>query len=130
MKVDDGKNRDSGAIGPKSEKRGPLAGCHWLIEPVASPADPRWQDRAIWRRVIVTAPSASFARLTAERWALPPLLPQIGNESAGPQAGFLDEKLYHVRQMPGSCPRAPRRSDHRQVVEAEILRMPSKVIET
>jgi hypothetical protein len=71
----------------------------WLLEPAASPVDPRWQDRPIWRWVVIAAPSAAFARRTAERWALPALPPQIGNESESPRAGFLDEKLYHVRPV-------------------------------
>lgn len=103
----------------------------WSIEPVASPDDSRWQDRPIWRRVLVIAESAAFARLTAEAWALPRVSPQIGNESGSPRAGFLDEKLYLVRQVPLEAGRrTPQRPDWDQVIEAELLRGPPDIIET
>lgn len=103
----------------------------WLIEPVASPDDSRWQDRPIWRRVLVMADSPAFARLTAEAWALPRVPPQIGNESDSPRAGFLDEKLYLVRQVPSEAGRrTPQRPDWDQVIEAELLRGPPDIIET
>ena len=40
----------------------------WTIEPVASAEDPRWQERTIWRRVVVRAESAAAA-LRAARCA-------------------------------------------------------------
>jgi hypothetical protein len=72
----------------------------WLIEPSAAPDDSRWQDRPIWRSVIVAAPSATFARLVAEQWAKADIKSQIGNESDSFYAGFNDEKLYQVRPAP------------------------------
>ena len=72
----------------------------WLIEPNAPANDPYWQGREIWQ-VVVAAPSAAFARLEAERWALRRrnLVP-VGNESPSMNAGFIDEKLYFVKPLP------------------------------
>jgi len=72
----------------------------WLIEPHAAPDDPWWQGRPIWQ-LVVAAPSAAFARLEAERWALrqQPAV-HIGNESLSMKAGFIDEKLYFARPLP------------------------------
>ena len=71
------------------------------MTPVASPDDPRWQGRAIWREVIVKAPTAAFARLYAAKWELQDMDGQVGNESPSPKSGFEDEKLYWVRRVPG-----------------------------
>lgn len=102
----------------------------WLIEPVASPDDSRWQDRPIWRRVVVTAGSAAFARLAAEAWALPRVPPQIGNESDASRAGFLDEKLYRVTALRGDSGEATsHRADRNRVIDAELLRAAPDIIE-
>ena len=84
----------------------------WLLEPNADPDDPWWQGRSIWQ-LVVTAPSAAFARLEAERWALrqrrrPPADPVlVGNESPSMNAGFVDSRLYHARPIPeGALPAA------------------------
>jgi hypothetical protein len=72
----------------------------WLIEPNAAPDDSWWQGRQIWQ-LVVAAPSAAFARLEAERWALRQRrFVQIGNESPSMSAGFIDEKLYFARPLP------------------------------
>jgi hypothetical protein len=72
----------------------------WLIEPNAAPDDAWWQGREIWQ-LVVAAPSAAFARLEAERWALRQRrFVHIGNESSGMRAGFIDEKLYFARVLP------------------------------
>lgn len=72
----------------------------WLIEPNAAPDDPWWQGRQIWQ-LVVAAPSAAFARLEAERWALDQRRAvQVGNESPSMKAGFIDEKLYFARPLP------------------------------
>lgn len=103
----------------------------WLLEPAASPKDSRWQDRPIWRWVVVAAPSASLARLVAERWALPRVAPQIGNESDSPRAGFLDEKLYYVRPVkPGPGWWSTPTPDAEQVIDAALLRGAPGRIET
>lgn len=95
----------------------------WLIEPVAQPGDTRWQDRPIWRSVLVAAPSPIFARLAAERWALPNPRPQLGNEATYPYFGFTDEKLYRVRPAPPELdPEPAPASWPGRVIEAEILR--------
>ena len=75
----------------------------WLIEPNAAADDPWWQGREIWQ-LVVTAPSAAFARLEAERWALRSrrFVP-VGNESASMNAGFLDEKLYFAKTLPADA---------------------------
>jgi len=74
----------------------------WLIEPNAAADDPWWQGRQIWQ-LVVAAPSAAFARLEAERWALRQRSPtQIGNESTSMNAGFIDEKLYFARPLPAN----------------------------
>ena len=72
----------------------------WLIEPNAAAEDPWWQGREIWQ-LVVAAPSAAFARLEAERWALRNrrFVP-VGNESPSMNAGFIDEKLYFARPLP------------------------------
>jgi hypothetical protein len=71
----------------------------WLIEPNAAPDDSWWQGRQIWQ-LIVAAPSAAFARLEAERWALRQRrFVQVGNESRSMSAGFIDEKLYFARAL-------------------------------
>jgi len=71
----------------------------WLLEPDAAPEDSWWQGRPIWQ-VAVTAPSAAFARLEAEHWALN-RLPRhhVGNESPACNAGFTDPRLYHARAL-------------------------------
>lgn len=72
----------------------------WLIEPNAAADDPRWQDRQIWQ-LVVAAPSAAFARLEAERWALRQrTFVPVGNESPSMRAGFIDEKLYFAKPLP------------------------------
>jgi len=72
----------------------------WLIEPNAAQDDSWWQGREIWQ-LVVAAPSAAFARLEAERWALRQRrFTQIGNESSSMSAGFIDEKLYFARALP------------------------------
>jgi hypothetical protein len=71
----------------------------WVLEPRAHPDDPLWQDRHIWPKVIVLAPSPAFARLVAEQWALRRYIHGPGNESPSPIAGFRDEKLYTVRPL-------------------------------
>ena len=71
----------------------------WLLEPAAAPEDGWWQGREIWQ-VAVAAPSAAFARLQAERWALDRLPHRhIGNESPSLNAGFLDQRLYSARAL-------------------------------
>jgi hypothetical protein len=72
----------------------------WLIEPNAAADDPWWQGREIWQ-LVVAAPSAAFARLEAERWALRQrrFVP-VGNESQSMNAGFIDEKLYFAKPLP------------------------------
>ncbi len=72
----------------------------WLIEPHAAQDDSWWQGREIWQ-LVVAAPSAAFARLEAERWALRQRrFVHIGNESSSMSAGFIDEKLYFARPLP------------------------------
>ncbi len=84
----------------------------WLIEPVADPDDQMWQDRPVWAEVVVSAPSPAFARLAAERCALPPDWTPVGNASASRRSGLNDEQLYHVRALPAErrpdFPKAPR----------------------
>ena len=69
----------------------------WVIEPAADPSDDYWQDRQIWARVVVSAPSPTLARLAAEQWALRKPVLHVGNETPSPRAGLTDAKLYHVR---------------------------------
>lgn len=69
----------------------------WVLEPIAHPGDPIWQDRRIWSKVVVSARSAAFARLAAENWAQSENTGGPGNESASRIAGFRDERIYSVR---------------------------------
>ena len=71
----------------------------WVLEPTANPADPRWQDRIIWRKVVVAADRPAAARNAAEQWALAGRLDGPGNESSAAIAGFRDELLYSVRPL-------------------------------
>ena len=82
----------------------------WKLTPVASADDPRWQDRTIWKEVIVEAPTAAFARQFAAAWALQDMDGQVGNESPSPKTGFEDEKLYWVRRVPSEQALELRRS--------------------
>ena len=101
----------------------------WMIEPVASLDDSRWQDRPIWR-VLVTAPISSLALQAAEAWANPRGAAQIGNESDSPLAGFADEKLYRVREVPPDPAwQGSGSSTDRAVVDAELLRKAPDIIE-
>ena len=68
----------------------------WRLTPVAEAHDGRWQDRRIWREVIVQAGSAAQARLLAAELEADPREPLSGNESPSFRSGFLDEKLYRV----------------------------------
>ena len=78
---------------------GPRPNKVWLLEPDAAPDDSWWQGRPIWQ-VAVTAPSAAFARLEAERWARRRLpYHQVGNESPTLNAGFIDQRLYRARAL-------------------------------
>jgi len=72
----------------------------WLIEPVADPDDQMWQDRPVWAEVVVAAQSPAFARLAAERKAMPSDWTPVGNGSESRRSGLNDEQLYHVRALP------------------------------
>jgi len=84
----------------RAEAMQPSDMLRWLLEPNAAADDPSWQGRMIWQ-LVVAAPSAAFARLEAERWALDHMpAVHIGNESISMRAGFIDEKLYFARLLP------------------------------
>ena len=68
----------------------------WRLSPIAEIHDAWWQDRRIWREVIVRAGSAAQARLVAAELEANPGEPLSGNESPSFKSGFLDEKLYRV----------------------------------
>ena len=95
----------------------------WKLTPVASADDPRWQDRTIWKEVIVEAPTAAFARQFAAEWALQDMDGQVGNESPSPVSGFEDEKLYWVRRVPSEQARELRGSggDGARILRASKL---------
>ena len=95
----------------------------WLIEPNAAPDDSWWQGRQIWQ-LVVAAPSAAFARLEAERWALRQTrLVHIGNESPSMSAGFIDEKLCFARPLPENVgPRLEEFADSSVMVLAGPMR--------
>jgi hypothetical protein len=93
-----GRESAQRAVARDPKSGGPLQ--LWLIEPNAAVDDPWWQGRQIWQ-LVVAAPSAAFARLEAERWALRQArVIHIGNESPSMNAGFIDEKLYFARALP------------------------------
>lgn len=71
----------------------------WSFQPVACPCDSRWQGRRIWQEVVVRAPNAAFARLTARQLDEPPVRRRLGNETHCFRSGFEDEKLYWVRRL-------------------------------
>ena len=72
----------------------------WLIKPATDPDDEMWQDRPVWAEVVVAADSPAFARLSAERRALPAHWTHVGNESESRRSGLNDEQLYHVQPLP------------------------------
>ena len=71
----------------------------WKIIPVATERDPHWQDRRIWREVIVRAETASLARLLAAKLDQDGDSAGMGNETPGTRSGFDDEKLYWVTEL-------------------------------
>jgi hypothetical protein len=68
----------------------------WVLEPVADPDDPRWQDRLQFRRVVVRAPTPAFARFLARGLDTPDRPLQFGQQNAHLGSGFKDEKLYRA----------------------------------
>lgn len=68
----------------------------WRLSPIADADDAWWQNRRIWREVVVRAKSAAEARLVAAELETVPAEPLSGNESPSFESGFLDEKLYRV----------------------------------
>ena len=73
----------------------------WMLEPVADPDDPRWQDRLQFQRVIVRAQSPAFARFVARTLDTPERPLQYGQQNAHLGSGFRDEKLYRVTPYHG-----------------------------
>lgn len=71
----------------------------WTIEPAAAEDDPRWLDHAVWRRVVVRAPTAARARQVAARLEREPLDNPDANQRQAFRSAFEDEKLYWVRQL-------------------------------
>lgn len=68
----------------------------WRLSPTAGANDAWWQNRRIWREVVVRADSAAQARLVAAELEADPSEPLSGNESPSFNSGFLSEKLYRV----------------------------------
>lgn len=75
----------------------------WMLEPVADPDDPRWQDRLQFQRVIVRAQSPAFARFVATNLDTPKRPLQYGQQNAHLGSGFRDEKLYRVAPYHGDA---------------------------
>jgi len=71
----------------------------WRFVPVADRTDSRWQDRRIWRDVVVRAPSAAMARLLAADAQEEYVPPRVGNEARGSDGGFSDPGLYWVERL-------------------------------
>ena len=69
----------------------------WLIEPVARPEDPIWQDREQYARVVARASTPALARIMAERLDRPGSDARTGFQYPGRASGFTNEKLYRVR---------------------------------
>ena len=77
----------------------------WLIEPVADPDDQMWQDRPVWAEVVVAAQSPAFARLAAERRALPPdWTPSATPAQAGDPASMTNSSTMCGRFPPSGAP--------------------------
>lgn len=74
----------------------------WRIVPAARPDDPRWLTHAQWAEVVVRAPTAGQALVTADRMARVDAggATPMGNESVTYRSAFLDEKLVTVRAVP------------------------------
>lgn len=72
----------------------------WRFVPVADRHDSRWQDRRIWRDVVVRAPSAAMARVLAAQAEERNSNGRIGNESRADCSGFADSALYWVQRLP------------------------------
>lgn len=71
----------------------------WRFIPVASRDDSHWQDRCIWRGVIVRAPSAAMARVLADRAEKRESRGAMGNETQSFRGGFADANLYWVQRL-------------------------------
>ena len=73
----------------------------WKIERNADTDDPRWLGQPIWSEVVVRAPTASLARIEAEKMQYRETgdIAPLGNETHPFQSGFADEKLYTVRRL-------------------------------
>lgn len=68
----------------------------WVIEPIARPEDPIWQDREQWSRVVVRAPTPAQARIVAEALDRPTHETRVGFQYPGRASGFTNEKIYRV----------------------------------
>lgn len=75
----------------------------WVLESVADPDDPRWQDRLQFRRVVVRAATPAFARFVARTLDTPERPLQFGQQDAHLGSGFKDEKLYWVVSYHGNA---------------------------
>ena len=91
----------------------------WRLSPVAELEDSWWQNRRIWREVVVRAGSPAAARLVAAELERDPAEPPSGNESLSFNSGFLDEKLYRVDRA-GDDPGAPAIVKAEEALPAEL----------
>ena len=97
----------------------------WVLEPVADPDDPRWQDRLQFERVIVRAATPAFARLMARTLDTPDRPLQFGQQNAHLGSGFKDEKLYHVVPYHGDAYPAEGPDTVLEAVPAALPGMPA-----
>jgi hypothetical protein len=71
----------------------------WRFIPIAGPRDSRWQDRQIREGLVVRAPSATMARLIADREVPSSVRGAVGNETRSFRGGFADAALYWVQRV-------------------------------
>lgn len=71
----------------------------WKFVPVAQLDDPYWQDRPVWREVIVRADTSGLARSIASKLEVDLDAPNVGNETLSQRNGLEDPSLYQAVEL-------------------------------
>lgn len=82
----------------------------WRFTPVASAADPAWQDRQIWTGLEIVAETAGEAMVAAARYeSLRTGLTDIDSQDHQQRrSGFSDPSLYRVDRLEREAPAGAR----------------------